>query len=289
MKSRVAFALAALALSASGGARAEDAFALQTFEPAPAGDHFIGAPDAAVGGHLRPHASLLANYAYRPLRLMQTSTNDGVDNGELVRHQLYLNLDLSFVLFHRLLLDIDLPFAAFQSGDSADSMAGMPTASNGKLADLRLGGRFALLGTTDSPLSLAVAADVWLPTGSASDYTGDNGVRFNPKAIASGRVEISERHFVYAVNAGFLMRPSHDVASTKVGSAMTFGAGAAILLAQDTVQIGFEVYGHSQYDGWGTTPIESMPARYISAISLSAWPSGLPSPTPWVPRPSGAS
>jgi hypothetical protein len=39
---------------------------------------------------------------------------------------------------------------------------------------------------------------------------------------------------------------------------MTFGAGAAILLAQDTVQIGPEVYGHSQYDGWGTTPIESM-------------------------------
>lgn len=258
MRARIALSVAALTLTASGKVRAEDAFALQTFEPAPAGDHFFSRPDAATDGHLRLHAGLLANYAHRPLHVTQTSTNDGVDNGELVRHQLYLNLDVSFVLFHRLLLHVDLPFAVLQSGDTADSMAGMPSASSGKLADLRLGARYAFYGNKLAPLSLAVAADVWLPTGSAANYTGDGGVRFNPKAIASGRVDLSNQHFVYAVDAGFLLRPSHEAASTSVGSAMTFGAAAAILLAQDTVQIGPEVYGRSQFDGWDTTPIEAM-------------------------------
>ena len=71
-------ASAALVAGSTQDARAQskvEGFALNQFEPAPAGDAFFGVPSAGVGGHLVPRAMVMFDYAHRPLRF-STATGE---------------------------------------------------------------------------------------------------------------------------------------------------------------------------------------------------------------------
>lgn len=64
-------------------AQTVEPFALDRFEPSPAGDRFFAVPGADVGGHGRVSAGLVGDYAYRPLVLYAEDGED--DAGNAVR------------------------------------------------------------------------------------------------------------------------------------------------------------------------------------------------------------
>jgi outer membrane protein OmpA-like peptidoglycan-associated protein len=238
-------------------------FALQQFEPAPAGDRFFSVNDATVLGHTKGFVTLLGNYALRPLKLRDTTTSE--DKGYITSTQLYLHLDASFSLMNRILLNVDVPFAVAQSGDSISAPGGadVPSPKSGKLADLRLGLRINLVGTQKDPFAVGIQGDVWLPTGDKDNLTSDGKARVQPKLVISGNAG----GFIYAVNGGFLIRSHQDLGTPEVGNAITFGAAVGVLAMDNKLQIGPEIYGNtvlpadgsdSPFLGTHSSPIEAI-------------------------------
>ena len=218
-------------------------FALQQFEPAPAGDRFFGIPDAAVGSHPL-YVNLIGNYALKPLKLQDRSPGQDKELGYITKNQLYIHLNGTITLAKRLLINVDVPFAIAQGGDDNLNNGQQTTfqkPTGGHLGDLRLGLRLALVGHPLDPFSIAVAGDVWLPTGDKDNFTSDGRTRVNPKLVMSGQVGT----FYYSYNVGFLFRKYQDLGSPEVGNAITYGAGVGVQLANNMVQIGPELYGNT--------------------------------------------
>ena len=128
-------AAAALLGSAAGRAQSLGDIALNQLEPPPAGDAFISVPSPSIGGHVAPRASVLVDYADRPLNLAVGNTSpallSAVSISDLPRPapvvgtQVFLHINASFDLWDRLLLAALLPVAVHQSGESPsfDSIA----------------------------------------------------------------------------------------------------------------------------------------------------------------------
>jgi outer membrane protein OmpA-like peptidoglycan-associated protein len=241
----VATAIASLLVMKSAAAQ-DKGFALQQFEPAPAGDRFFGVPDAHVTG-TQPYVMLLGNYGYKPLSLRQQNASGGYDNiATLDKNQFYLHIDATMTVADRLLINVDVPIALAQSGDSTTS-GGQAINNNvgSGLADIRAGGRINIVGSAKDPFSFAVGGDVWLPTGKQEKLTGDENLRGAPKLYVSGNTG----SFVYSANLGYMFRHFQDLGTPKIGNAVVFGAAAGVLVADGMVQIGPEIYGNTVTNG----------------------------------------
>lgn len=246
-------ALAALLLAGAAGVAiaqtpppAPEGFALQTYEPPPAGDGFFTVPGTSVPGHLSPALALVLSWAREPLVLkVDGATPPG---GRVVHRQFWGFLQGSLGLSDRVLLDVAVPVALYQSG--SQPLAGLPQVSSVAMGDLKVGARTPLppLG----PLALAAALDLWLPTGSRDAFSSDGALRLQPKVVASGRAGAVE----YGGALGLLYRDSKDRLLTRTGSALTFSAAAA--WRRGEWRFGPELYGRFQPEGTATSPVEAL-------------------------------
>lgn len=210
-----------------------EGYALQHFEPAPAGDRFFAIPSAQANGRGPLALQLLGNYACKPLRLRRST---GEELSVIAANVLYAHLGASVALARRVVLNLDVPVALVQTGEQQE---GIPTSvSSGKLADLRVGARVALLGDHRSKGALALGVDAWLPTGDPRQFTGDRKVRVNPKPIAIG----TSGPFVHGGYVGYLVREGVDLGAPRIGSSINFGASVGLLVADGKAQIGPELY-----------------------------------------------
>ena len=142
----VLFGSACLAHAAVASAQAQERFALDQFDPAPAGDRFFGVQGGDPGGHVNPRVMLLGEYAYRPLVLFR---NDGDERvASVVSDQLFAHLSVGLGLWKDLSLSANLPLALVTAGDSP-SAGGLAfsSPSGAALGDLRLAARYRLVGT----------------------------------------------------------------------------------------------------------------------------------------------
>lgn len=229
----------------SGTSRAQSAldepfsegFALSPVEPAPAGDRFLLVWDGwtdpkAREGTLPVRALALGHLTLNPpLRRIDNATGE---ERNLVERQLYVHANVTVYPIERLLVNADLPVAVLQEGDG-------PAAPGAAVGDLRLGARVGIVGDRNAPFSFGPAVDVWVPTGSTDDLTGDGRVRIRPQLAASGKVGV----FVYGANVGFLFRKSYDPGSLEIGPSLTYGVAAGLSLFDDVLQIGPELAGAS--------------------------------------------
>ncbi|UQA63811.1 OmpA family protein [Polyangium aurulentum] len=204
--------------------------ALSRFEPSPAGDAFFSVPSASASGHLVPRAVALFDYADRPLRLIRPE-------GEvaLVSAQGFLRVDASLALLDRVLVSVDFPVAVLQRGDEPD-IPGVTLAppSGPALGDLRLGLRGRLFGEDRSPFQAALGGYLSVPTAPADSYTGEGAVRGHLHAAFGGTIA---SRIVYSASGGIVLRASEQP------HAIAFGAGAAVLLWDERIQIGPELHG----------------------------------------------
>ena len=207
-------------------------FAVQGFDPAPPGDRFFGVSDAQVRGLLDGHAALVGSYALRPLRGYTLA-----DGAEFITQQLWVHPGLALALADTGLLSVDVPIDLVERGDPG--YATEP--ESGKLGDIRATLRAALAGDHWKKWSLGAELHVYIPSGDQEALVGDGMVRAAPHLAFSGELQ----NLGWALNAGYLFRKHEDVLLGEVGSAITFGGGAALSLLRQSLQLGVEVYGHS--------------------------------------------
>jgi OmpA-OmpF porin, OOP family len=208
-------------------------FSLLRFEPSPAGDRFFSVPDAYVPGNDRSRfrAMLAFNVPLAPI-LTRTDNQTG-QSADIVAEQFVSYLDVGYFPTKWLLLNADMPLVLSQSGD------GRSAPSGSALGDARIGLRVSLLGSENAAFSLAPALDVWLPTGSVDQLTGDGRVRALPKVLASGR----SHAFIWSSEVGYQLRRSYDSGSQEIGNGLVLGGAAGLLLFGDMLQVGAEIYG----------------------------------------------
>jgi OmpA-OmpF porin, OOP family len=222
---------------------AQGGFALDRFQPSPAGDRFFGVQGGDPGGHLSPRLMLLGDYAYKPLVLYRASDNQAV--GNVVSNQLVVHVAAGIALWDRLWVFANMPLALYTNGQSpSDGSLQVPSPSGAAAGDLRAGLRLRLLGENRSLASLSLSGYVFIPTGKQDKYTSSGEVHAMPALVLSGE----DDSFAYAVNAGVDLQKKSGgstavVLSPSLGSELTFGAAIGLLLADRMLQIGPEVYG----------------------------------------------
>lgn len=240
-----------------------EGFALNVFEPAPAGDRFFGVPDASSyrDGKLRVH--VVGDYALGDV--VQRTDDVTGQKAAVVSRELYVHAGAAYPITDFLHAHASVPFAAHRAGDTA------ATPESGKLGDIRLGLRANVVPSRAEAFAFGPAVDVWLPTGSEDHLTGDGALRVNPKLGASGRVGA----FVYAASAGYLVRKKIDTGSLETGDAFTFGAAAGVVL-WDRVQVGPEIFGNRQVSPrWNDTEILPLSALFGAKVRIADFVAGV--------------
>ncbi|MBX3184467.1 MAG: thrombospondin type 3 repeat-containing protein [Polyangiaceae bacterium] len=208
-----------------------EGFSLQTLWPAPAGDWFFAAPDAAVG-ETYVHAMAFGSWAFSPPLVRIDSVT--AEKRRVNKYQFYLHADVSLAIKERVMVNLDIPFVPYQDGQ-----VGAPNEpGGGVLADPRLGARLNLVGHRNDPIALALGVDAWLPIGSEEELAGDGEFRINPKLLVSGRLG----PVIYALSGGYLHRKEFNSGSLEIGPSATMSGGLGVLLAEDKLQLGAELY-----------------------------------------------
>jgi OmpA-OmpF porin, OOP family len=237
-------------------------FALDRYEPTPVSDLFFAVPSGSVEGESVIRGGFYIDYAKDPLVLQDTCMPDGTacneegtERGAIVGDHLFGHMALSLALLDRILVDVNIPVALVANGDSPFNERApgsvVQSPGGGTLGDLRLGLRIQLLGDTKGKAELALGTNIWVPTGDAAEFTSDDRVRAMPYAALSGRLS----SFVYGVNLGVMTRESSEFVNVKIGTELRYGFAAGLMLADDVVQIGPELYGGTVV-GQGVDPFK---------------------------------
>ena len=183
------------------GARAQG-FDAETFRPAGSTSSAFSQDLAHVLGRGDINGGLTLDYARNPLVLRDPMTNEILPGGGVVANRLVGHLGGAYGIADILELRASLPVVIVENGNLASVDAGASLGTT-VIGDLRLGAKAALIGEPGREgFQLALAADLSLPTGSASDFAGDDSVSFRPRAIAG----FDKRGFSGALNAGYAVR-----------------------------------------------------------------------------------
>ncbi len=216
----------ALALSALAGARVAhaDGFALDRYEPTPAGSWFVAVQQPWYSSTRWVAAGLTLDYGHNPLlggvfdpRFQQTVS--------IVEHQLVGHVDVAGSFLDRVQLSLSLPVVLLERGTAAFGAAPLSGAAAG---DPRFGVMVRLWGQPDrSRFSLHVGGYLWVPVGANVDHAGDQTARGLPELIATGMLI---DHLRWTVEAGVLIRAQQTIGfgpASSTASEFQLGAGIA--------------------------------------------------------------
>ena len=221
-----------------------EGFALNRYNPAEAGSDWFAADTLDLRGRVRPSFMILGDYAYKPLVVYD---DEGDEQQTIIKDQLYLYAAVSLNLFDRLRLGVNMPFVLTSTGSdlvvNGEQFDGTQSSATG---DLRLGLDARLLGEFRSPFTLALGAQVFLPTGDPVAFTGDDGIRIRPRLMAAGEIS----WFAYSAEAGFQYRAQDEgFAGAPTGNEALFAAAAGLRLADGRLLLGPEAYGSTVVEG----------------------------------------
>ena len=272
--------IALFALSGSASAQ-EGGYSLNRFDPSERGSEWFSQESLDLRGHVRPALGIVGDYAYKPLVLY---ANGGDDEAvAIVRHQMFLHLGGSLVLWDRARFGVSLPVAVMNNGDSGVLAGQVVSGSEGaSIGDLRLGGDVRLLGEYGEAFNLAAGLQLHLPTGDETAFTGDSKVRVVPRIMAAGDVG----DFAYAAKLHFNYRAANDNVhgdDYPLGSEIGLGLAAGVRLLDKKLLLGPELYGATTVSDGGdglfaerTTPLEVIIGGHYTAgdwrLGLGAGP-----------------
>ena len=115
-------------------------------------------------GHGRVMLGATGDWGEKPLVLYN---RDGDELKDIIKHQLFVHLGGSVVLWERLRLGVNLPILAYQAGEGGTVQGTQFQAAEGAaVGDLRLAADVRLFGKYRSPISMAAGVAVFAPTGS---------------------------------------------------------------------------------------------------------------------------
>jgi OmpA-OmpF porin, OOP family len=239
----------ALPEARAGGA----GIALDQLDPAPVGDAFVGVPSPFARGNWVVRASLMFDYASQPLKL---TPDGGGPSAMVVSRQGFFDLNASLTIQDRLLFSVLLPGAITQNGDNPIVGRTILASPKGpQIGDLRLGLRVRMIGDDEDPFQLGLGANLYVPTAPDSSFAGEGAVRVEPQLIAGGRFNAGVP-WVYSAFGAVMVRPSHNP------SMIVYGAGIALSLWNDRLQLGPELYA--------STPIQGSTFTLTDTLKISS-------------------
>jgi outer membrane protein OmpA-like peptidoglycan-associated protein len=229
--------LAALPASA---AAAPSGFSVNRFEPSERGSQWFVLDSLDLRGSARPALGAVVDYQYRPLAIYES---DGSVRAAVVGHVLTAHLGGAIILWDRLRLAASLPVVLYTDGEQG-TLRGVtydPPSSAQAIGDARLGVDARMFGTNEGPLTMAIGARLWLPTGSTSTYSGDGGVRVGPHLLAAGVAG----PVAYGVQTGVTFRnaTASDFAGSPIDHELFYGVSAGVRAMQGKVLVGPELHG----------------------------------------------
>ncbi len=243
-------ALFAGALAPSAASAQTAGWALNRFDPSPAGDTFFAAEHPWYG-HNRDvsfRAGLTFDYARNPLVLRDSSTGQEVVT-PIVSDMLVGHLQAGIGISNRVNIHLSLPISFWQDGASA-SVGGLRAAGTAALGDPRLGVRVRLLGESDfDAFSLHVGAQLYLNAGlfgvEPNTNMTDDGFRGRINATAAGRAG----SFRWSATLGAHLRQNTtSVLDTTVGNDLFLSAGLGYVALDNRLTIGPELWASTVLD-----------------------------------------
>jgi len=233
---KIAFALA---FSAAPVAHAEgDGLALNHYSPAERGSDWFQLESLDLRGRLRPAIGLTIDAADDPLIVTDSSENEV---SELVSAQVYAHLGASLVLADRLRFGLNLPVQLWADGEPTviGGVPYSPPAHATALGDLRFGADLRLFGRYGGVATLAVGAQVFLPTGETESYAGYGHTRVAPRTLFAGEAG----PFLYAARLGMLLAQSRAYGGSELGNHFEFGGAFGMRFLERKLVIGPELFG----------------------------------------------
>ncbi|MBX3206694.1 MAG: OmpA family protein [Labilithrix sp.] len=230
--------------TSSAQAQAQKGFVLDRFDPSERGSEWFVLDSLDLRGHLRPSAGgVVGAWAYNPLVAYD---RDGNYVLSLVEHQLFVHPGASLVLWNRVRAALSMPIALVQTGEPIVIGTKSYSPPSSAAGDLRLAADTRVFGSHGGPITGALGATLYLPTGSRDNYTSDGNVRVMPRATVAGDISL----FTYSARVGWHYRAlTERFERNPLGSELTFGGAAGVRVADRKLVIGPELYGSSILDG----------------------------------------
>ena len=219
-------------------AQSSQGFFVDRFEVAERGSDWFVGDSLDLRGSMRPSLGLVFEYAYRPLVLYAP---DGDLRAVIVSDQLFAHVGGSFVFADRVRLAFNLPVAILTEGESARARGTLLAADSGpSFGDARFGADLRLIGEYGGPGTLAIGAQLYVPSGSRDSFTGDGRLRAVPHLLFAGRAGPID----YSARASLDYRAQHDVlAGVPHGTEISGAVTAGVALLQHTLLMGPELWG----------------------------------------------
>lgn len=247
--------LCCLLLASAANAQSRG-FSIDRFDVAERGSDWFVGESLDMRGHGRGAIGLTVDYAFKPLVFYDL---DGNEKSVIVRHQAFVHVGGSVVLWDRLRLSANVPIAARTVGEHARiGLENIDPTTGTSLGDVRLGADVRLVGVYGGPAELALGVQFYLPTGDRESFTGDGKLRIMPRLMLAGEIG----PFAYSGRAALAWRGQDDaLGGVPVGSEVFFAATAGFWVAKRKVLFGPELWGSTVIENDGafkkpTTPFE---------------------------------
>jgi outer membrane protein OmpA-like peptidoglycan-associated protein len=188
-----------------------------------------------------------------------------------VSDQFFLHPGGSLVLSYRVRIALDVPVAIYQNGKNTLAFGQQFTApQKPAMGDVRIGGDIRLFGVYGDPVSVGVGGQVFIPTGQADLYTGDD----NGHGILHATIAGEKGLLQYAGQVGVHFRGLHSTyANAPIGDELMFAAAVGVRLLGRKLLIGPEFYGSTVisggsaafFDGY-STPLEAILGAHFTFL-----------------------
>ncbi len=249
-------------LAASSASAQQAGFQLDRFEPSERGSDWFTLDSLDLRGTARPAFGVVGDYNVRPLVIYD---NNGDIKASVVRNQFILHAGAAFVFLNRFRIAADMPFQLFADGHQGtlNGVQYNPPANDQALGDLRLSADARLFGEYGDVATLAIGAQISLPTGSQDNYMSDGQVRILPRAVLAGDIG----PIAYSARVGIQYRGnSNQIDGGAIDSDFNFGASAGLRAFDKALLIGPEIYGSTTFDNAfdkQSTPLELLFGPHI--------------------------
>jgi outer membrane protein OmpA-like peptidoglycan-associated protein len=240
----LSLSLLAPSARAQGASTQATGFSIDRYNPSERGSEWFASDSLDLRGSFRPALGLTLDLAYKPLAIYSSA---GEERAALISSQLFSHLGGSMVFLDRFRVGLSMPIAFLQAGTSGSAEGYVVTAPSGvSLGDLRLGVDVRLLGVHGDPITVALGAQIFLPTGRPTQFTGDGTFRVLPRVSAAGDYSI----FTYAASLGIHYRGLPDgFAGEATGTEFTGTASAGLRLLNGDLVVGPEIFGSAVLEG----------------------------------------
>ena len=217
-------------------------FQVEIFEPQPAqGVNLLNLVKSDVMQHLYPSFGVFAHYVQDPLELARQADQDVVLS-RLVENQIKLEPWAAFGLFDIVDVGLVVPLVVSQSGQSLSFFNSDDEVGGFALGDIRLIPKVRVLDPDIAMgFGIAIAANIYLPTGDSDTFNSYGAARFKPTLAIDWRDKGGG--FSIAANIGYMFQPKTTAHNLVMDDSLHWGFGVDIPIVEDQVKILATLHG----------------------------------------------